>query len=204
MQCVVRLGRCPCLAPGSSCQRLPTAAAACHWYFTTSAASFCVVCDPADAAVSGAKLVKSGGQVKYTFTFTAGTAVVPINSTLSLSTVAGPPPMAPVCTTTNLTLTPDVGDPRIAITDAKLLASDLLWDCSFVVDVTETHRASGLIDAFTVKLEVGGPQITKAFYIPQLAMPVVYVYTGGFLTIDGTMVKTDGQEGVHYHDSECP
>lgn len=159
-------------------------------------------------------MVKSGGQVKYMFRFNAGAAILPAGSTLALSTITGPPPIFPKCTTTklvsgeptNFTLTPGVGAPSAAITelDAELRAANEVWDCEFLVSVTESHKMAGKIAGFQVKLVFGGlAALTKAFYVPQLPMPEVYVYTGGTLAVDPvTAVDVTGDEGLHYHESE--
>lgn len=157
------------------------------------------------------KLVTSGGQVNYTFMFTSGTANLPLGATVQVMTndISGaeaPKPVNPICTSSSslgLTLQPGAGVPSSPVTNIALLAANTTWECKFLVNVTDEHKAAGQIAAFDVRLEFGSVD-TTAYYVPKLSMPVVYVYTGGSLTVaPDVAVDTSGTEGITYLASKC-
>lgn len=138
--------------------------------------------------MNGGPLVKQGGFVEYSVTFTNGIKAVPLNSVLTVTLSGGLTPINPTCTSDALTITANT---NTQISDAAALAADLPWNCTFRVLVSADQKATGQIAPFDVKFAyTGTAAVTDAYFVPKVTTQSVQVYTGGTLAYVSNVADT--------------
>lgn len=146
------------------------------------------------AAVNGIKLVKQGGTVRYTFTFTQGSKDVPVGSIFNILSV----PLQSVvgtasCTDGSITLTQNTAVPSNAL-------AGLVFSCVYDVEVVPTHRDNGEIQSLAIQVQYsGGSQITHAFYVKEITSEPVPVHTGAELDYKQYTVDINGAGDPKYY-----
>lgn len=138
-------------------------------------------------ADGGQPLVRSGGTVQYHITFINGNRTIPAGNHLHITTDSG------------VVLDPcQAGGVNVSSSGGSLSAipPQTAVTCIILVAVNATHQAAGEVAPFNVTAALSGPDITSAFFIPQIATPSVAVYTGGMLSGLHSQVVLDN--GTYY------
>lgn len=141
------------------------------------------------ASVDGTPLVKEGGLVEYTLSFTNGVKDLPSSAQFSVTLTQGLSARIPTCTynpgSGPLTISADT-----PITNSAELQKDLVWTCKFQVLVSNAHKLAGEVPAFDILFTFTNGGVTDAFYVPKATTTAVPVYTGGTLDYVSNVADT--------------
>lgn len=126
----------------------------------------------------------------YSVEFSAGEADLPPGTSVTITAVSLQEVITlvdpnTVCTTldsTNTEVSLSIPMSSAKPVTSHFLRKQIIWTCTFEVQVTDVHKAAGQIDSFDVTFSfTGGADVTTAYYVPTIQTQEVYVYTGNAL-----------------------